>query len=79
MSSRAGIAADHPLTAEAGAEVLRAGGNAYDAAMRKVPSDWASAIAAFEESPLARRIFDAQLEPASRMDFRWARHAGITR
>jgi gamma-glutamyltranspeptidase/glutathione hydrolase len=36
MSSRAVIAAGHPVTAEAGARVLRAGGNAVDAAVAAV-------------------------------------------
>jgi gamma-glutamyltranspeptidase/glutathione hydrolase len=36
MSSRAVIAAGHPLTAEAGARVLREGGNAVDAAVAAV-------------------------------------------
>src|ERR671937_2300307 len=37
MSARNGVvAAGHPLTAEAGAEVLRAGGNAFDAAICSV-------------------------------------------
>src|SRR5205085_10859004 len=42
MSSRAVIAAGHPVTAEAGARVLRAGGNAVDAAVAAV---LASAVA----------------------------------
>ena len=36
MTSRAVIAAGHPLTAEAGARVLREGGNAVDAAVAAV-------------------------------------------
>ncbi len=46
MSSRGVVAAGHPLTAEAGARVLREGGNAVDAAV-------AAAITSFvTESPL---------------------------
>ena len=36
MNHTAGIAAGHPLTADAGAEVLRAGGNAFDAAIAAI-------------------------------------------
>ena len=36
-------------------------GNAYDQKLPQVPSTWADAIDAFEQSPLARRIFDDQL------------------
>jgi gamma-glutamyltranspeptidase/glutathione hydrolase len=40
-SSRRGvIAAGHPLTAEAGAEILRRGGNAFDAAIAAVMAAW---------------------------------------
>ena len=47
MSSREGVvAAGHPLTAEAGAEVLRAGGNAVDAAVCAVLTSFVA------ESPL---------------------------
>src|ERR1700742_4576443 len=40
------VAAGHPLTAEAGADVLRAGGNAVDAAVAAVLMSWVA------ESPL---------------------------
>src|SRR5215207_7113084 len=46
MSSRGVVAAGHPLTAEAGAEVLRAGGNAVDAAVCAVLTSFIT------ESPL---------------------------
>ncbi len=36
-------------------------GNAYDQNLPQVPGTWAAAIDAFAESPLSRRIFDAQL------------------
>ena len=36
-------------------------GNAYAQKLPRVPADWGAAIAAFEASPLARRIFDPQL------------------
>ncbi|MEM9785650.1 MAG: glutamine synthetase family protein [Pseudomonadota bacterium] len=36
-------------------------GNAYDQKLAQVPGSWAAAIDAFENSPLSRRIFDAQL------------------
>ena len=36
-------------------------GNAYDANLPQIPSDWASAIAAFETSPEVQRIFPAEL------------------
>src|SRR5688572_28787168 len=40
------VAAGHPLTAEAGAEVLRSGGNAMDAAIAAMLMSWVA------ESPL---------------------------
>src|SRR3954454_2958445 len=40
MSTKGGIAAGHPLTAEAGARVLREGGNAVDAAVAAVLMSW---------------------------------------
>ena len=40
------VAAGHPLTAQAGADVLRAGGNAVDAAIAAVFMSWVA------ESPL---------------------------
>ncbi len=46
MSSRGAVAAGHPLTAEAGAGVLREGGNAVDAAVAAVMTSFAT------ESPL---------------------------
>src|ERR671934_1266350 len=46
MSPRAAVAAGHPLTAEAGAQVLREGGNAVDAAVGAVLTSFAT------ESPL---------------------------
>ncbi|MBS8271748.1 glutamine synthetase, partial [Halomonas litopenaei] len=36
-------------------------GNAYDQKLPQVPSTWAEAIDRFEQSALARRIFDPQL------------------
>ncbi len=36
-------------------------GNAYDQDMAQIPDTWAAAIDAFENSPLARRIFDDTL------------------
>ena len=39
-SCRGVIAAGHPLTAEAGAEMLRRGGNAFDAAIAAVMASW---------------------------------------
>ena len=36
-------------------------GNAYDQNLQQLPTDWADAIKAFDESPMARRIFDSQL------------------
>ncbi len=36
-------------------------GNAYDQELPQVPDTWEAAITAFEQSPLARRIFDPQL------------------
>jgi gamma-glutamyltranspeptidase/glutathione hydrolase len=46
MSRRGAVAAGHPLTAEAGAEVLREGGNAVDAAVAAVLTSFVA------ESPL---------------------------
>ncbi|MGH2985735.1 MAG: gamma-glutamyltransferase, partial [Solirubrobacterales bacterium] len=46
MSSRGVVAAGHPLTAEAGARVLREGGNAVDAAVGAVLTSFVT------ESPL---------------------------
>ena len=46
MSARAAVAAGHPLTAEAGARVLREGGNAVDAAVAAVLTSFVT------ESPL---------------------------
>src|SRR5919109_4174390 len=46
MSRRGAVAAGHPLTAEAGARVLREGGNAVDAAVAAVLTSFVS------ESPL---------------------------
>ena len=46
MSSRGVVAAGHPLTAEAGARVLREGGNAVDAAVAAVLTSFVT------ESPL---------------------------
>src|SRR4249919_3026921 len=46
MSARGAIAAGHPLTAEAGARALRAGGNAVDAAVAAVLTSFIA------ESPL---------------------------
>src|ERR671936_944537 len=46
MSTRGALAAGHPLTAEAGARVLREGGNAVDAAVAAVLTSFVS------ESPL---------------------------
>src|SRR5687768_11948838 len=46
MSSRGVVAAGHPLTAEAGARVLREGGNAVDAAIAAVLTSFVT------ESPL---------------------------
>src|SRR3954447_13502015 len=40
MATRGICAAGHPLTAEAGAEVLRAGGNAVDAAFAAMLTSW---------------------------------------
>lgn len=40
VSSRGVVAAGHPLTAEAGAEILRQGGNAFDAAIAAVMTAW---------------------------------------
>lgn len=36
-------------------------GNAYDQKLPQLPTDWDAAIAAFEASPMARRIFPGQL------------------
>ena len=46
MSARGVVAAGHPLTAEAGARVLREGGNAVDAAIAAVVTSFVT------ESPL---------------------------
>src|SRR5438552_13932380 len=46
MSTRGAVAAGHPLTAEAGAAVLREGGNAVDAAVAAVLTSFVA------ESPL---------------------------
>src|SRR5919108_5190196 len=46
MSKRGAVAAGHPLTAEAGAAILREGGNAVDAAVAAVLTSFAT------ESPL---------------------------
>src|ERR671937_1318608 len=46
MSARGAVAAGHPLTAEAGARVLREGGNAVDAAVAAVLTSFVT------ESPL---------------------------
>src|SRR5256885_2080129 len=46
MSKRGAVAAGHPLTAEAGAAVLREGGNAVDAAISAVLTSFVA------ESPL---------------------------
>src|SRR5438874_3497423 len=46
MSTRGAVAAGHPLTAEAGAAVLREGGNAVDAAVAAVLTSFVT------ESPL---------------------------
>src|SRR5213083_1364978 len=46
MTTRGAVAAGHPLTAEAGAKVLREGGNAVDAAVGAVLASFAV------ESPL---------------------------
>jgi gamma-glutamyltranspeptidase/glutathione hydrolase len=46
MSARGVVAAGHPLTAEAGAQVLREGGNAVDAAICAVLTSFVT------ESPL---------------------------
>jgi gamma-glutamyltranspeptidase/glutathione hydrolase len=46
MSSRGAVAAGHPLTAEAGAAILREGGNAVDAAVGAVLASFVT------ESPL---------------------------
>src|SRR5918994_691676 len=40
MSSRGVVAAGHPLTAQAGARVLREGGNAVDAAVAAMLTSW---------------------------------------
>src|SRR5213083_1770466 len=40
MTTRGAVAAGHPLTAEAGARVLREGGNAVDAAVAAVLASW---------------------------------------
>jgi gamma-glutamyltranspeptidase / glutathione hydrolase len=42
VSSGGMVAAGHPLTAEAGARVLREGGNAIDAAVAAVLASWAA-------------------------------------